>query len=755
MNKKGVVKLSNMRYLYYGLGILIGCFVLWISLIEGKRLHYLDMEIMPAKQSFVINVGANGEGVDIFAAEKGVHVSVSYTGRLEEQQTRLIIEGSIRGKTSDSTPIHLFMFSLDNTDNWQWELLSSVGLSSIHYSQGEMANIRGYLYLFAVIIFGVLGVFQLLKNNRKKRSYAKERLLEFKDDPVNQAAFEAGKRWFLIHDRRRYWNRCLILLFACGSGFYIFQEYLYEWVFLNSLDYIGTVFILSLVILSLGVTLRVYWAKKHMEVLTKENRPLTAAAAFLMEAAYGSYRYPSYYKKQIHNAAVGFARAGRFEQALKLADNDWKGVHEKKLMQLVHSNLCFVCYIGLGWQGDAEAEYLYQKQLVNNYPKLKRIGEAMLLLSEIRKAYMDQKFGQVEAYVNVYCDRFPDAYHRIPLMPIQMNVYKQAGEMDKAKNICGNLLSYSPENKAVREAMGYGACTYAESPGFLKDKAGLVCRIVLTGVLGIYTVLFGILMLMGSHHWGSNKTIVYEETKAEEFLPQTNATEKAEAESMETEMSETEQEPAFPASDSQAPGFELDLPKEWNRLAVRNEFKGGCSYHQKKSFDLMGDGVLFYIQAYPDCSYVNLPDYEIWGYDGPYVYVMSLPTDVTFYMDDNAIMEEYNKMHGEISQIRDTFRIQSDTAKYDGSEFVFPNSSDSLLQEPDLWNLSASQLRIARNEIYARHGRRFADEELQRYFNQCSWYEGTIDPNDFKEDVLNETERFNVRLIHEQQKRME
>ncbi len=169
----------------------------------------------------------------------------------------------------------------------------------------------------------------------------------------------------------------------------------------------------------------------------------------------------------------------------------------------------------------------------------------------------------------------------------------------------------------------------------------------------------------------------------------------------------------------------------------------------------MGDGVLFYIQAYSDCSYVNLPDYDIWGYDGPYVYVMSLPTDVTFYMEDSSIMEEYNKMHLEISQIQDTFRIQSDTAKYDGSEFVFPNSSDSLLQEPDLWNLSASQLRIARNEIYARHGRRFADEELQRYFNQCSWYEGMIDPKDFKEDVLNETERFNIRLIQEQQKSME
>ncbi|EXG86380.1 YARHG domain [Clostridium sp. ASBs410] len=755
MNKKGGVKLSKMRYLYYGLGILIGCFVLWIYLIEGKRLHYLDIEIMPAKQSFVINIGANGEDVDIFAAEKGVHVTVSYTGKLEEQQTRQTIEGNIRGKTSDSTPIHLLLFGLDNTDNWQWELLSSVGLSSIQYSQGEMVNIRVYLYLFAVAIFGVPGIFLLFKNNGKKRDYAKERLLEFMDDAENRAAFEAGKRWFLIHDMRRYWNRCLILLFACGSGFYIFQEYFYKWVFLNSLDYIGTVFIVTLVILSLGGALEAYWAKKHMEVLTKENRPLTAAAAFLMEAAYGPYRLQSYYKKQVHNAAAGLARAGKYEQALKLADFGWKGVQEKKLMQLAHSNLCYVCFIELGRQEDAEAEYSHQKQLVKNHPKLKRMGDAMLLLSEIRKAYIDQKFGQVEAYVNVYCDRYPDAYHCMPLMPIQMNVYEQAGEMEKAKNICGNLLSYSPENIAVREAMGYGACTYVESPGFLKDKTGLVCRIVLTGVLGIYTVLFGILMLMGTHHWGTSKTRVYEETKAEELIQQTNATEKAEEEPMETEMSETEQEPTIQASNSQAPGFELDLLKEWNRLAVRNEFKGGCSYHQKKSYDLMGDGVLFYIQAYSDCSYVNLPDYDIWGYDGPYVYVMSLPTDVTFYMEDSSIMEEYNKMHLEISQIQDTFRIQSDTAKYDGSEFVFPNSSDSLLQEPDLWNLSASQLRIARNEIYARHGRRFADEELQRYFNQCSWYEGMIDPKDFKEDVLNETERFNIRLIQEQQKSME
>lgn len=63
------------------------------------------------------------------------------------------------------------------------------------------------------------------------------------------------------------------------------------------------------------------------------------------------------------------------------------------------------------------------------------MGEAALLLTEIRKAYTERKFGQVEAYVNVYCDRYPDAFHRIPLMPIQMKIHVQAGETEKAKKI--------------------------------------------------------------------------------------------------------------------------------------------------------------------------------------------------------------------------------------------------------------------------------------------------------------------------------
>lgn len=81
------------------------------------------------------------------------------------------------------------------------------------------------------------------------------------------------------------------------------------------------------------------------------------------------------------------------------------------------------------------------------------------------------------------------------------------------------------------------------------------------------------------------------------------------------------------------------------------------------------------------------------------------------------------------------------------AEYILPESASRLLTEDDLRDLSQEELRIARNEIYARHGRKFLDEVLQEYFNGKSWYNGTIEPDDFKEDMLSEIERTNEDTI--------
>lgn len=75
--------------------------------------------------------------------------------------------------------------------------------------------------------------------------------------------------------------------------------------------------------------------------------------------------------------------------------------------------------------------------------------------------------------------------------------------------------------------------------------------------------------------------------------------------------------------------------------------------------------------------------------------------------------------------------------------FVFPDSNTRLVRDDELSGLPASKLRIARNEIYARHGLRFKTD-LKTYFGCEPWYRPTADD---VTDELSPVERQNVQTI--------
>lgn len=54
--------------------------------------------------------------------------------------------------------------------------------------------------------------------------------------------------------------------------------------------------------------------------------------------------------------------------------------------------------------------------------------------------------------------------------------------------------------------------------------------------------------------------------------------------------------------------------------------------------------------------------------------------------------------------------------------FIFPDSDTRELTDADLQGKDAATLRLARNEIFARHNRRFADKALAAHFAQFDWY---------------------------------
>lgn len=83
-------------------------------------------------------------------------------------------------------------------------------------------------------------------------------------------------------------------------------------------------------------------------------------------------------------------------------------------------------------------------------------------------------------------------------------------------------------------------------------------------------------------------------------------------------------------------------------------------------------------------------------------------------------------------------------------DYIFPDSDSRYLTDEDLAGYSSDQLELAKNEIYARHGRKFVTPRIADYFNSKSWYKGTEDPETFDNNqgyIFNEYENANILKI--------
>lgn len=90
------------------------------------------------------------------------------------------------------------------------------------------------------------------------------------------------------------------------------------------------------------------------------------------------------------------------------------------------------------------------------------------------------------------------------------------------------------------------------------------------------------------------------------------------------------------------------------------------------------------------------------------------------------------------------------------SEYILPNSDTVRLTRTDLQGLSKEELRLARNEIFARHGMIFGVEDLDTYFATKSWYKPTVAYDDFYDTVeMSMIEEANLVLISKVEEEMQ
>lgn len=128
---------------------------------------------------------------------------------------------------------------------------------------------------------------------------------------------------------------------------------------------------------------------------------------------------------------------------------------------------------------------------------------------------------------------------------------------------------------------------------------------------------------------------------------------------------------------------------------------------------------------------------------------------------ETEVVKSISVLAGGSSKETDSKKPKEDEKKEDkdkdkeqaaeNKDYILPSSSTKLLTNSDIAGLSLKELNYAKNEIYARHGRKFDSNELRTYFESKSWYEGRYSAADFDNnysaELLSDTERKNAEFL--------
>ena len=117
--------------------------------------------------------------------------------------------------------------------------------------------------------------------------------------------------------------------------------------------------------------------------------------------------------------------------------------------------------------------------------------------------------------------------------------------------------------------------------------------------------------------------------------------------------------------------------------------------------------------------------------------------------DEEPVVEEPTQQERQSNPQRSSAEIQPSGLRND---FVFVDSDVRLITRGELDMLTAAQIRIARNELFARRGRVFERQDMREYFNNQQWYRASVPAATFDANrgtYMNRTEIDNMNFINQ------
>lgn len=125
------------------------------------------------------------------------------------------------------------------------------------------------------------------------------------------------------------------------------------------------------------------------------------------------------------------------------------------------------------------------------------------------------------------------------------------------------------------------------------------------------------------------------------------------------------------------------------------------------------------------------------------------PEDVSIVKRESKLVKAHPKKKKPATTL--TKEEKKEALEQEKHQYLFSSDKERLTEEYlDQWDMETIQL--VKNEIYARHGYVFRDEELQEYFSSKDWYE----PNpEFAPSLLNDIEKENLKIILQYMEKVE
>lgn len=164
------------------------------------------------------------------------------------------------------------------------------------------------------------------------------------------------------------------------------------------------------------------------------------------------------------------------------------------------------------------------------------------------------------------------------------------------------------------------------------------------------------------------------------------------------------------------PVYIIGIGEEYDADVLQNlAMQCGGDYYSANTTDLATILEEIYLDIYQEQQDYYVFEYTSSNSDNLNAYrQISIETTET---SEFAFTGEYRKEYVPVADLSGAF-----SSEYSNMDYMLSDSSSRVITDSDLAGMSLAQLRIARNEIFARHGRQFKDSMLNQWFYSKTWY---------------------------------